>query len=158
MWQTASLVINPITVNCYALLLNCTTAVRASDLMTASSWSQVGWGVICLWLGSSWFNDWFSLTMAIMRTEVLCIFVFKVSLPWVKLVVCKSAVNPPVVYTTDRSKAVVPVLLLICEAFTSRLGHGSSWFNYWFSLTMAIIITEALCIFVFRVALGPRVK
>ena len=35
--QTASLVINPITVDGYASLFNCTTAVRASDSMTASS-------------------------------------------------------------------------------------------------------------------------
>ena len=37
MWQTAFLVVNPITVDGYALLFNCTTVVRASDLMTASS-------------------------------------------------------------------------------------------------------------------------
>ena len=32
--------------------------------------------------------------------------------PRVKLVSCKSALNPSVVYSTDRSKAVVPVLVL----------------------------------------------
>ena len=32
--------------------------------------------------------------------------------PRVKLTSCKSALNPPVVYSTDRSKAVVPVLVL----------------------------------------------
>ena len=37
MRQTACLVINPIIVDGYALLFNCTTAVRASDSMTASS-------------------------------------------------------------------------------------------------------------------------
>ena len=37
MRQTACLVINPITVDDYASLFNCTTAVRASDSMTASS-------------------------------------------------------------------------------------------------------------------------
>ena len=31
-----------------------------------------------------------------------------------KLAICKSALNPPVVYSTDRSKAVVPVLVLLC--------------------------------------------
>ena len=31
-----------------------------------------------------------------------------------KLASCKSALNPPVVYSTDRSKAVVPVLVLLC--------------------------------------------
>ena len=35
--QTACLVINPIIVNGYASLFNCTTAVRASDSMTAST-------------------------------------------------------------------------------------------------------------------------
>ena len=36
MRQTACLVVNPITVDSYALLFNCTTVVRASDSMTAS--------------------------------------------------------------------------------------------------------------------------
>ena len=49
-----------------------------------------------------------------MRTEFLCISVLRVaSGPRVKLASCKSAVNPPVVYSTDRSKAVVPVLVLL---------------------------------------------
>ena len=30
-----------------------------------------------------------------------------------KLASCKSALNPPLVYSTDRSKAVVPVLALL---------------------------------------------
>ena len=33
-----------------------------------------------------------------------------------KLVSCKSALNPPVVYSADRSKAVVPVLVLLFVA------------------------------------------
>ena len=33
-----------------------------------------------------------------------------------KLIGCKSALNPPVVYSTDRSKAVVPVLVLFFVA------------------------------------------
>ena len=37
MRQTACLVVNPIIVDGYASLLNCTTAVRASDSMTVSS-------------------------------------------------------------------------------------------------------------------------
>ena len=37
MRQTACLVINPIIVDCYASLFNCTTAVLASDSMTACS-------------------------------------------------------------------------------------------------------------------------
>ena len=52
-----------------------------------------------------------------MRTEVLCISVLRVaSGPRVKLASCKSALNPPVVYSTDRSKAVVPVLVLLFVA------------------------------------------
>ena len=59
-----------------------------------------------------------------MRTEFLCIFVLRVaSGPRVKLDSCKSALNHPVVYSTDRSKAVIPVLVLLlvlcglfCEA------------------------------------------
>ena len=57
MRQTACLVVNPVTVDSYALLFNCTTVVRAS--MTASSYSsqKVGWGLmLCLWLGPPWFN------------------------------------------------------------------------------------------------------
>ena len=34
-----------------------------------------------------------------------------------KLAICRSALNPPVVYSTDRSKAVTPVLVLIFVAF-----------------------------------------
>ena len=44
----------------------------------------------------------------------LCISVLRVaSGPRVKLASCKSALNPPVVYSTHRSKAVVPVLVLL---------------------------------------------
>ena len=51
-----------------------------------------------------------------MRTEFLCISVLRVaSGPSVKLASCKTLLNPTVVYSTDRSKTVVPVLvLLIC--------------------------------------------
>ena len=49
-----------------------------------------------------------------MRTEFLCISVLGVaSGPRVKLADRKSALNPTVVYSTDRSKAVVPVLVLL---------------------------------------------
>ena len=56
---------------------------------------------------------------AFMRTECLCISVLKVqSGPRVKLASCKSLLTPaptplPVVYSTDRSKAVVPALILL---------------------------------------------
>ena len=49
-----------------------------------------------------------------MRTEFVCISVLRVaSGPRVKLASCKSALNPLVVYSTDPSKAVVPVLVLL---------------------------------------------
>ena len=52
-----------------------------------------------------------------MRTELLCISVLRVASGLrVKLVSCKSALNPPVVCSTDRSKAVVPVLVLLFVA------------------------------------------
>ena len=56
-----------------------------------------------------------------MRTEFLCVSVLRVaSGPRVKLASCKSALNPPpappVVYSTGRSKAVVPVLVLLFVA------------------------------------------
>ena len=52
-----------------------------------------------------------------MRTEFLCISVLRVaSGPRAKLASCKSALNPPVVCSTDRSKAVVPVLVLLFVA------------------------------------------
>ena len=53
-----------------------------------------------------------------MRTEFLCISVLRVaSGPRVKLASCKSALNPPVVYSTDRSKAVVLGLFLLFVLF-----------------------------------------
>ena len=52
-----------------------------------------------------------------MRTEFSCISVLRVaSGPRVKLASCKSALNPMTVYSTDRSKAMVPVLGLLFVA------------------------------------------
>ena len=52
-----------------------------------------------------------------MRTEFLCICVLReASGPRVKLASCKSGFNPRVVYSTNRSKAVVPVLVLLFVA------------------------------------------
>ena len=52
-----------------------------------------------------------------MQAEFLCIYVLRVaSGPRVKLASCKSALNLPVVCSTDRSKAVVPVLVLLLVA------------------------------------------
>ena len=101
---------------------------------------------ICIWLGPLWFSYWFSFTLAYSRisheyslfiivinlifmfslwcidwdgsfyaNRFLCISVLA-SGPRVKLASCKSALNPPVVYSTDRSKAVIPVLVLLFVA------------------------------------------
>ena len=52
-----------------------------------------------------------------MRIEILCISVLRVaSGSRVKLASYKSALTPPVVYSTDHSKAVVPVLVLLFVA------------------------------------------
>ena len=49
-----------------------------------------------------------------MRTEFLCISVLRItSGPRVKFASCKCALNSTVVSFTDRSKAVVPVLVLL---------------------------------------------
>ena len=56
-----------------------------------------------------------------MQTEFLCISVLRIaSGPRVKLASCKSALNPPMVYSTDRSKVVVPVLLFVAVWFILR--------------------------------------
>ena len=52
-----------------------------------------------------------------MRSEILCISILRIaSGPRVKLANCKSALNPPVVYSSGRSKAVVSVLVLLFVA------------------------------------------
>ena len=52
-----------------------------------------------------------------MRTEFVCISVLRVaSGPRMKLASCKSVLKPPVVCSTDRSEAVVPVLVLLIVA------------------------------------------
>ena len=52
-----------------------------------------------------------------MRTKFLCISVLRVaSGPRLKLASCKSALNPAVVYSTDRTRTVVPVLVLLFVA------------------------------------------
>ena len=71
-----------------------------------------------------------------MRTEFLCISVLRVaSGPRVKLASCKSALNPPVVCSTDRSKAVVPMLVLLCVAL-------------WFISTRRFVVCLSVCHFV----------
>ena len=71
-----------------------------------------------------------------MRTEFLCISVLRVaSGPRLKLASCKSALNPPVVCSTDRSKAVVPVLVLLFVAL-------------WFYSTRRFVVCLSVCHFV----------
>ena len=54
---------------------------------------------------------------ACMQTGFLCISILRVaSGPRLKLASCKLALDTPVVYYTDRSKAVVPVLVLLFVA------------------------------------------
>ena len=49
-----------------------------------------------------------------MRTDFLCVSVLReASGPRVKLASCESALNPPGVYSADRSKVVVPLLVLL---------------------------------------------
>ena len=53
-----------------------------------------------------------------MRTKFCMYFCIKSSIGTrVKLAGHKSTLNPPVVYSTDRSKPVVPVLVLLYIAF-----------------------------------------
>ena len=55
-----------------------------------------------------------------MRIDFFCISVLRVaSGPRLKLAICKSALNPTVAYSTDRSKAVVLVLFLLFVMFFS---------------------------------------
>ena len=69
-----------------------------------------------------------------MQTESLCFSILRItSGPRVKLAGCKSLLNPPVVYSTDRSKAVVPVLVLLFVAL-------------WFILRQ-FVLCLALCYF-----------
>ena len=51
-----------------------------------------------------------------------------------KLAGCKSALNPPVVCSTDRSKAVVPVLVFIFVALWSM--YWCEILNFKFSLEL----------------------
>ena len=85
---------------------------------------------------------------AFMRTEFLCVSVLRVaSGPRVKLASCKSALNPPVVYSTDRSKAVVPVLVLLFVAL---------WFILRGDLYVFPCVILFLCVLVLLVLRLPR--
>ena len=65
-----------------------------------------------------------------------------------KLASCKSALNhhphPPVVYSTDRSKAVVPVLVLIFVALCFILRSGLFYVLPCVNLLMSFSVLLAL--------------
>ena len=74
-----------------------------------------------------------------MRTEFLCMSVLRVtSGPRVKLASCKSALNPTLVCSTDRSKAVVPVLVLLFVAL---------WFNLRGDCCISFRVSFCSCVF-----------
>ena len=69
MRQTACLVVNPIIVDGYASLFNCTKAVRAQTQWRPLRKPLTSLLVLddILWLGPPWFNYWFSFTLAYSR-------------------------------------------------------------------------------------------
>ena len=74
-----------------------------------------------------------------MRTEFLCVSVLRVaSGPRVKLASYKSALNPTVVCSTDRSKAVVLVLVLLFVAL---------WFILRGDCCMSFRVSFCSCVF-----------
>ena len=67
-----------------------------------------------IFMFSFWCSDWLGSLYA---NQIFMYFCIKSSIgPRVKLASCKSALNPPVVCSTDRSKAVVHVLVLLFVA------------------------------------------
>ena len=75
-----------------------------------------------------------------MRTEILYISVLRVaSGPRVKLASCKSALNPLVVYSTDRSRAEVPVLVLLFGAFWFILRGDLLYVSLTFSILLSSV-------------------
>ena len=84
-----------------------------------------------------------------MRTEFLSVSLLRVaSGPRVKLVGCKSALNPPVVCSSDRSKAVVTVLVFLFVAL---------WFTLRGDLLYVVpCVTLFLCFSVLLVLRLPR--
>ena len=80
-----------------------------------------------------------------MRTEFVCISVLRVaSGPRVKLASCKSVLNPLVIYSTDHSKAVVPVLVLLFVALWFILRGDLFYVLPWVILFLCFSILLAL--------------
>ena len=58
-----------------------------------------------------------------------------------KLGSCKSALNPPMVFSTDRSKAVIPVLVLLFVVLWFILrGDFFFFFFFFFCLTLCYFV------------------
>ena len=86
-----------------------------------------------------------------MRTEFLCIYVLRVaSGPRVKLASCKSAFNPAMVCSSDRSKAVFPVLVLLFVALWFILRGGL--------LSVFPCVVLFLCFSVLLLLQSPRLR
>ena len=62
-----------------------------------------------------------------------------------KLASCKSALNPLVVCSTDRSKAVVPVLVLLFDAFWFIL-RGDLLYEYVFPCVILFLCFPVLLV------------
>ena len=87
-----------------------------------------------------------------MRTEFLCVSVLIVaSGPRVKLASCKSALNPMMACSTDRSKSVVPVLVLLFVALWFIL---RGYLLYVFPCVILFLCFSVLL--VLRLRLGKR--
>ena len=79
-----------------------------------------------------------------------------VSGPKVKLASCKSVLNPPVVYSTDRSKAVVPVLVLLFVALWFII-RGDLFMSYLVSFYSCFVVVVVVVVFPVLLALRlPR--
>ena len=81
---------------------------------------------------------------AFMRTDFSCISVLRVaSEPGVKLVSCKSVLNPTVVYSTDRSMAIFLVLVLLFVALWFIL-RGELFYGFMYILFLCFPVLLAL--------------
>ena len=81
-----------------------------------------------------------------MRTEFLCVSVLRVaSGPRVKLSSCKNALNPTVVYSTDRSKVMVLVLFLLFVLFFSMCCDASIVVTVFNSCPLCFLFNSLCC-------------
>ena len=82
-----------------------------------------------IFMFSLWCIDWVGSLYATRIFMCFCIRVRVASGPRVKLASCKSALTtpPPVVYSADRSKAVVPVLVSLTKQLIRCRALGRRW-------------------------------